>query len=50
MVYFVYGFGAFLVALLVVVIFYYFSPKRKAKVEQPKYEILDNHNDEESKR
>ena len=47
MVYFVYGFGAALVALLVVVIFYYFSPKRKNKVERPKYEIL---NDDDGKK
>ena len=37
-------FGGLLVLSLLVLIAYYFSPKRKTQVEEPKYIIMDDNN------
>ncbi|MDR2400856.1 MAG: CcoQ/FixQ family Cbb3-type cytochrome c oxidase assembly chaperone [Deferribacteraceae bacterium] len=37
---FTYVFGGVLVVLLIIAFIYYFSPKRKDTVEQPKYDII----------
>jgi hypothetical protein len=37
---FTYVFGGVLVILLIVAFVYYFAPKRKDSVEQPKYDII----------
>jgi hypothetical protein len=37
---FTYVFGGVLCVLLIIAFIYYFSPKRKSTIEQPKYDII----------
>ncbi len=37
-----YGFTIVLVCVFIGIVIYFYRPKRKAKVEQPKYRMLDD--------
>lgn len=43
------GFGFILVIFMFVLIFYYFSSKRKDVVESPKYDMMKDEDDDEVK-